>query len=97
MNTEGFKVIDLKNKKALVYALVVFAVIVITTLVILLPSGERNRAMWSIPAAKYTKSYGFGQSMVWYPNEPEAQQYVTRLVGNIQSYRGENWLNKFPE
>lgn len=63
----------------------------------LLPSGERNRAAWEVRTAQYTKSYGFGQSMVWYPTEPEAKQYVSKLVANIESYRGENWLNKFPE
>ena len=63
----------------------------------LLPSGERNRAAWEIRSAQYTKSYGFDQSMVWYPTEPEAQQYVSRLVNSIENYRGENWLNTFPE
>jgi hypothetical protein len=63
----------------------------------LLPSGERNRAIWSIPSAKYTGAYGFGQSMVWYPTEPEAENYLTRLLKNIESYRDENWLNKYPE
>jgi hypothetical protein len=62
----------------------------------LLPSGERNRAIWSIPSAKYTGVYGFGQSMVWYPTEPEAENYLTRLLKNIESYRDENWLNKWP-
>jgi hypothetical protein len=63
----------------------------------LLPSGERNRAIWSIPSAKYTGAYGFGQSMVWYPTEPEAENYLTRLRKNIESYCDENWLNKWPE
>lgn len=63
----------------------------------LLPSGERNRAIWSIPSAKYTGVYGFGQSMVWYPTEPEVENYLTRLLKNIESYRDENWLNKWPE
>ena len=63
----------------------------------LLPVGERNRAAWEIRTAKYTKAYGFGQSMVWYPTELEAQQYVSRLIANIESYQGENWLTKFPE
>lgn len=63
----------------------------------LLPTGERNRAIWAIPAAKYTKSYGFGQSMVWYPTEPEAQPFLSRLLENIEHYHGENWLHKYPE
>ena len=62
----------------------------------LLPSGERNRAIWSIPSAKYTGAYGFGQSMMWYPTEPEARNYLTRSLSNIENYRDENWLNKYP-
>ena len=63
----------------------------------LLPEGERNRAVWSVPSAKYTKSYGFGQSMVWYPTEPGAKLYLDRLVDAIENYQGDNWLNTYPE
>ena len=63
----------------------------------LLPEGERNRAKWSIPSARYTRSYGFGQSMVWYPTEEEAKPYLTRLIESINSYHDENWLYTFPE
>lgn len=62
----------------------------------LLPEGERNRAKWSIPSARYTRSYGFGQSMVWYPTEEEAKPYLTRLIESINSYHDENWLRRFP-
>ena len=63
----------------------------------LLPTGERNRAIWTIPSAKYTKAYGFGQSMIWYPTEPEAKPYLERLIRNINSYRDDNWLEMYPE
>lgn len=63
----------------------------------LLPEPERNRHIWSIPSAKYTKTFGFGQSMVWYPNEPESKMFVERLINNIENYDGENWINKYPE
>lgn len=63
----------------------------------LLPVSERNRAMWNVPSAKYTKLYGFGQSMVWYPTEPEAKTYLSRLIGNIENYSGDNWLNEYPK
>lgn len=56
-----------------------------------------HHAIWAIPSAKYTKLYGFGQSMVWYPTEPEAAQYLSRLVKNIESYHDENWLDKYPD
>lgn len=61
---------------------------------VLLPRGERNRYVWSAPAARYTRTYGFGQAMVWYPTEPEAQPYLEKLLENIATYRGENWLHK---
>ena len=64
---------------------------------ILLPDTQRNRHIWSIPSAKYTKAFGFGQSMVWYPNEPESKVFVERLIDNINNYDGENWINKYPE
>lgn len=63
----------------------------------LLPEGERNRFEWQIPTAKYTGAYGFGQSMVWYPTEPEAAAFVSRLVKNIENYRDKNWIHTYPE
>ncbi len=63
----------------------------------LLPEGTRNQFKWNIPSAKYTRAYGFGQSMLWYPTEPEAKVFVEKLVENIDNYDGENWLEKYPE
>lgn len=62
----------------------------------LLPVGERNRYIWYVPSAKNTRSYGFGRAMLWYPTEPEAQDYLKRMIDNINNYHGENWLEKFP-
>lgn len=61
-----------------------------------LMEGERNRAKWSIPSARYTRAYGFGQSMVWYPVEEEAKPYLAKLLDSIDSYNEENWLRRFP-
>lgn len=63
----------------------------------LLPYGSRNNFKWNVPSAKYTRAYGFGQSMLWYPTEPEAKGFLERLLENIESYDGENWLNEYPE
>ena len=63
---------------------------------VLLPEPERNRQIWSVPSAHYTKSFGFGQSMVWYPTQPEAKVFVSRLIENINNYAGENWLDEYP-
>ena len=41
-------------------------------------------------------TYGFGQSMVWYPTEEEAKPFLKRLIESIDGYHDENWLYKFP-
>ena len=63
---------------------------------VLIPADRRNNNRWNVVTAKYTKSYGFGQSMVWYPTQPEAKVFLDRLVENIENYEEENWLDKFP-
>ena len=63
----------------------------------LLPTGERNRHIWSVPSARYTKSFGFGQAMVWYPTEDTARTYLEKLRHNIENYNGDNWIDKYPE
>ena len=64
---------------------------------VLLPSGERHQHIWNAPTAKRTRSYGFGQSLVWYAAEESAKGYIERLMENIRHYDGENWLAKYPE
>lgn len=62
----------------------------------LLPEFERNRSVWEIPLAR-KKTYGFGQSMVWYPTDEKAKTFVERVLSNIENYRGDNWINKYPK
>ncbi len=62
----------------------------------LLPQGERNLHKWWVPTAQYTRSFGFGQSMVWYPVQDEAKDYLRKLVDSIEGYTGENWLERYP-
>jgi hypothetical protein len=62
---------------------------------VLLPASERTRE-WYVPVSK-VHGFGFGQSMIWYPNVPEAQAYLERLVEKIENYKGENWLNRYPD
>lgn len=64
---------------------------------ILHPVDECNRHIWRVHSARYTKSFGFGQAMVWYPVEETARVFLERLVHNINHYGGENWIDKFPE
>lgn len=64
---------------------------------VLLPQGTRHRHIWSVPSKKYTRAFGFGQSMLWYAQEEKAVPYLQRLTDNINSYNEENWLHKYPE
>lgn len=64
---------------------------------VLLPFGERNRHCWEAARRKKGRSYGFGQANVWFAEEESAEAYVQRLVAQMESYKGENWLWKWPE
>ena len=59
----------------------------------LLPASDRHMHIWQAPVAK-KRTYGFGQSMVWYAEEPQAQQYLEKLIRQIECYRGENWIDR---
>lgn len=60
---------------------------------VLLPVPERTVHIWQAPVAR-KRTYGFGQSMVWYAQEPQAKAYCEKLVEQIRKYRGENWIDK---
>ncbi len=61
----------------------------------MLPRDTRHRHIWDTPVAK-NKGYGFGQSMLWYASEPEAESFVEQLLKNIENYNGKNWLYEYP-
>lgn len=63
----------------------------------LLPHNKRLSAKWTVPVARYTKSYGFGQALLWYATDSEAQSKVAEIVKNIEEYDGENDLYKYPD
>ena len=63
---------------------------------VLLPEADRHMFKWNAPVAK-KKTYGFGQSMVWYCDEDNAQDYINCIAKQINEYDGENWLNKYPD
>lgn len=63
---------------------------------VLLPYELRNIHKWQIPRKKAGKSYGFGQSNVWYGTEDSAQPFISQLMNYINTYDGENWLYKEP-
>lgn len=61
---------------------------------VLLPNDGTRRKCHAATAKR--KTYGFGQSLVWYPVQKEAENYISELIKNIESFDGKNWLN-YPE
>lgn len=59
---------------------------------VLLPRGERHRGIWDVLTARKNK-VGFGQSLIWYGREEKAQNYINRLIKNIEEYDEENWID----
>ncbi|HCS11652.1 MAG TPA: hypothetical protein DIV40_09365 [Clostridiales bacterium] len=59
---------------------------------VLLPEEQRHRHIWDAPVAK-KRMYGFGQSLIWYAKEEKAQNYISKLVKNIDEYSGDNWVD----
>lgn len=64
---------------------------------VLLPEGIRRRYIWDAPVSK-KRTYGFGQSLIWYAQEENAKPYIEKLVKQIREYDGENWIDVgYPE
>ncbi len=59
---------------------------------VLLPLSERQNHKWTAPVAK-KNTFGFGSSMLWFPNEEIAQPVLARIVDRIENYCGENWID----
>ena len=59
---------------------------------VLLPENKRNQHIWIAPRnnSKRGTPYGFFRSNVWYGLEDKAQEFIKRLVDNINRYTGEN-------
>lgn len=58
---------------------------------VLVPWTQRGLLEWEAPTAK-KYGFGFGQSMQWYADEPEAQDYVRSLIEKIEKYNGANGM-----
>lgn len=65
---------------------------------VLLPEGERNRfTRWNVPRKRPKgASFGFGSANVWFGLEEDARDYIKRLIENINSYDGDNWIRRRP-
>ena len=55
---------------------------------VLLPVKERKEPRWRVPRHKAGAStpFGFGQANIWYASEPEADDFVRRIVAQIRAY-----------
>lgn len=58
----------------------------------LLPVETRSEPQWAIPRhnSKETVSFGFGQANIWYASEPAAEDFVKRMIHQIEIYSGED-------
>ena len=63
---------------------------------VLLPYTDRHMYKWQAPASK-RKGFGFGQSLVWFPTDEKGAAYAEEKAKLINTYKGENWIDVFPE
>ena len=56
---------------------------------VLIPDNKRNKHIWDAPVPK-THTYGFGQAMILYAKEEKANNYLEKLIKNIEAYDDEN-------
>ena len=62
---------------------------------VLLPVSARSRIVqWKVPRKTGGCGYGFGRANVWYASEEDKglQEYLKRIVDQIENYRGENLM-----
>ena len=69
---------------------------------ILLPRASRRKAnTWKVPRKSKGVAYGFGQSNVWFAQGREdnklLDQFLNKIVRQIEEYDGENWIDKYAE
>ena len=59
---------------------------------VLLPVETRSEEQWAIPrhSKKNPVAYGFGQANIWYASEPAAEDFVKRMIRQIETYSGED-------
>ena len=67
---------------------------------VLLPYHIRHSdSRWYIPSSnKNGYDFGFGRSNIWYAKSKHKNEvldaYVEKMINSIDSYDGENWMNK---
>lgn len=59
---------------------------------VLLPEKARELEQWYVPhVSKKGATYGFGQANVWYAQKDEAQDFVKKIIAQINNFDGDNW------
>lgn len=66
---------------------------------VVLPYSTRfGSSDWFVPNSTAKDDFGFGRSQVWYAGGKGASQkeieYVEKMLQSIDSYQGENWIEK---
>ena len=66
---------------------------------VVLPYSTRfGSSAWYVPNSTARDDFGFGRSQVWYAGSKGASkkelEYVERMIHSIDSYQGENWMEK---
>lgn len=68
---------------------------------VLLPKNSRRITEWNVPRRQTGAAYGFGQANVWFAEESKdnklLQGYLKTLIEKIDTYDGENWIDKYPD
>lgn len=66
---------------------------------VLLPEKERFLSKWIVPRSGHNGyDFGFGRSNVWYAQgtdeNTKSKVFIEKLLSQINSYNGENWIDK---
>ncbi len=64
---------------------------------VLLPEQERPALRWNVPVVDEAHAWGLSRKNIWFPQGEQAAAFAERMAGTIREYRGENWLERYPE
>ena len=68
---------------------------------VLLPRPLRRKTIWRVPRSGRGVTYGFGQANVWFAEgaagNPDLKAFLERIEKQIGEYRGENWVDRYPD
>ena len=67
----------------------------------LLPRSQRRKTFWTVTRMKKGVAFGFGQTNVWFARGEDDNKYLSdfldRLENQIETYDGENWIDRYAE